>query len=344
MANLNRPLKGILYGMGNPLLDMNTVVDEDYLKKYELAPNNAILAEEKHKPIFDELVENYNVEYSAGGATQNSIRVAQWFLKEQDATTYVGCIGSDPFGEKMKGCMIKEGIKTAYMCDSKIPTGVCAVLVTGGNRSLVTRLDAANEYKKSHLVTKEVWQLIQEADFFYIAGFFLTVSNESILEVGEHAVEENKVFSMNLSAPFLCQFFKEQMQKALPYVDILFGNEDEARSFAKEFGLNTQDVAQIAQKVAALPKKNTKRSRMVIFTQGADPTIIFKDGKVKEYPVIPIAKEDIVDTNGAGDAFVGGFLAKYVLGCDIDECVSNGSVAAHMIIQRSGCTLPAPSD
>ena len=36
-------------------------------------------------------------------------------------------------------------------------------------RSLVTRLDAANEYKKSHLVTKEVWQLIQEADFFYIA-------------------------------------------------------------------------------------------------------------------------------------------------------------------------------
>ena len=32
----------------------------------------------------------------------------------------------------------------------------------------------------------------------------------------------------------------------------------------------------------------------------------FTDGKVKEYPVIPIAAEDIVDTNGAGDAFVGG--------------------------------------
>ena len=30
------------------------------------------------------------------------------------------------------------------------------------------------------------------------------------------------------------------------------------------------------------------------------------DGVVKEYPVIPVATEDIVDTNGAGDAFVGG--------------------------------------
>jgi hypothetical protein len=30
---------------------------------------------------------------------------------------------------------------------------------------------------------------------------------------------------MNLSAPFLSQFFKEPMMEAMPYVDILFGNE-----------------------------------------------------------------------------------------------------------------------
>ena len=32
----------------------------------------------------------------------------------------------------------------------------------------------------------------------------------------------------------------------------------------------------------------------------------FVDGKVTDYPIIPIKEEDIVDTNGAGDAFVGG--------------------------------------
>jgi len=30
---------------------------------------------------------------------------------------------------------------------------------------------------------------------------------------------------MNLSAPFLSQFFKEPMMETMPYVDILFGNE-----------------------------------------------------------------------------------------------------------------------
>lgn len=30
---------------------------------------------------------------------------------------------------------------------------------------------------------------------------------------------------MNLSAPFLSQFFKKPMMDAMPYVDVLFGNE-----------------------------------------------------------------------------------------------------------------------
>lgn len=30
---------------------------------------------------------------------------------------------------------------------------------------------------------------------------------------------------MNLSAPFISQFFKEPLMKVMPYVDILFGNE-----------------------------------------------------------------------------------------------------------------------
>ena len=100
-----------------------------------------------------------------------------------------------------------------------------------------------------------------------------------MVEIGEHAVKENKCFSMNLSAPFLSQFFKEPMKKVLPYCDIVFGNEDEARAFAKDFELNTTDLAEIAKKVAAMPKKNNKRSRIVIFTQGADPTVVFK-GKI----------------------------------------------------------------
>lgn len=57
----------------------------------------------------------------------------------------------------------------------------------------------------------------------------------------KHACENNKLFMTNLSAPFLVSAFKEPMMAAMPYVDILFGNETEALAFAKEhsFGVST---------------------------------------------------------------------------------------------------------
>lgn len=67
--------------------------------------------------------------------------------------------------------------------------------------------------------------------------------------------------------------------------------------------------------------KNGSKPRIAIITQGADATIVCVGDEVTEYPVTPINKDEIVDANGAGDAFVGGFLAKFNEGKDIAECV-----------------------
>ncbi len=45
------------------------------------------------------------------------------------------------------------------------------------------------------------------------------------MEVAKYACSKNRFFVMNLSAPFLCQFFKDPLSEILEYVDILFGNE-----------------------------------------------------------------------------------------------------------------------
>ena len=64
-------------------------------------------------------------------------------------------------------------------------------------------------------------------------------------------------------------------------------------------------------------------------------------GTITSFPVPKLAKEALVDTNGAGDAFVGGFLAKLAQGCALPECVSAGNYAARQIIQVSGCKIPS---
>nr|XP_005899995.1 PREDICTED: adenosine kinase isoform X1 [Bos mutus] len=129
--------ENILFGMGNPLLDISAVVDKDFLDKYSLKPNDQILAEEKHKELFDELVKKFKVEYHAGGSTQNSIKVAQWMIQQpHKAATFFGCIGIDKFGEILKKKAAEAHVDAHYYEQNEQPTGTCAACITGGNRSI----------------------------------------------------------------------------------------------------------------------------------------------------------------------------------------------------------------
>uniref|UniRef100_A0A8C9TEF3 Adenosine kinase n=1 Tax=Scleropages formosus TaxID=113540 RepID=A0A8C9TEF3_SCLFO len=335
-----------LFGMGNPLLDISAVVDKDFLDKYGLKPNDQILAEEKHKALFEELVKKSTVEYHAGGSTQNSVKIAQWMIQEPyKVATFFGCIGTDQFGEILKRKAEEAHVDAHYYEQSEEPTGTCAACITGDNRSLVANLAAANCYKKEkHLDLESNWELVEKASVYYIAGFFLTVSPESILKVAKHAADNNKIFCLNLSAPFISQFYKEPLMKVMPFVDILFGNETEAATFAREQGFETEEIEEIAQKAQKLPKVNGSRQRTVVFTQGRDHTVATKGDEVLTFPVMDIDQNDIVDTNGAGDAFVGGYLSELVQGQPMERCIRAGHYAANVIIRRAGCTFPEKPD
>eukprot|EP00898_Chlorokybus_atmophyticus_P000115 jgi/Chlat1/1103/Chrsp110S01590 len=302
-------MEGVLLGMGNPLLDISAVADQALLDKYGVSLNNAILAEKSHLPMYEELSNMPDVEYIAGGATQNTIRVAQWLLQLPNAASYIGCVGKDEYAAKMRA--------SAVDCGMRMPTGTCAVLVVGGERSLVANLSAANCYKSEHLNRPEVWSTVEQARVCYSSGFFITVSPDAMLQV----------YAINLAAPFIMQVppFLSALLELLPYVDF------------------TKDVREIAAKIAAMPKENGSRCRTVVITQGPDNTVVAREGKasVSLYPVILLPKEKLVDTNGAGDAFVGGFLSQLVLGKDTSECVRAGNYAANVVIQRSGCTFPS---
>jgi len=319
------------------LLDISAEVTPELLAKYDLKPSNAILAEEKHIPLYEEIVKNYanSVQYIAGGAGQNAIRAAQWLLQTPGSTVYFGCVGKDQNGARLREEATNDGVLVQYLEDEVTPTGTCAVLVTNKERSLVANLAAANKYKKDHFDSPEIQKLVNNAQFFYITGFFLTVSPETMLAVGEHCLQHNKTFLLNLSAPFLIDFFYDQLLSVLPYVDVLFGNEHEYEAFAKKLGLEV-DYRLIAKKLSELPKKNSQRPRVVVITRGSQSTVAYNPPEFIELSVPKVPSEEIVDVNGAGDSFVGGFLARYIQNRPLDECIAAGHYVAGVTIRTSG--------
>jgi len=133
------------------------------------------------------------------------------------------------------------------------------------------------------------------------------------------------------------------MNQVLPYADYVICNEDEATAFAEKIGWDKTDLPGTALKLSQLPKEGT-RGRTVVFTQGPRPTIVAQNGEVKLFDVPKIDKSKIVDTNGAGDAFVGGFLTGLALGKSIEVCVLAGNTAGGIVIQREGPVYPDTCD
>src|SRR5256885_7727109 len=58
-------------------LDIQAKGNTQLLEKYGLKANDAILAEEKHMGLYDDLLNNYEAKLIAGGAAQNTARGAQ---------------------------------------------------------------------------------------------------------------------------------------------------------------------------------------------------------------------------------------------------------------------------
>lgn len=336
-----------LVALGNPLLDLQIDVDAEYLEKYKLKANDAILSDESHASIFTDAVGHPSLKTVAGGAAQNAARGAQYVLPE-NSVVYFGSVGKDQYSELLLKANAQAGLKSLYQYQTEYETGKCAALITGHDRSLVTDLAAANHFTPDHLKKPENWEYIEKAKFYYIGGFHLTVSPDAIYTLGQHAADNNKDFSVNLSAPFIVEFFKDVLDKTITFANYVIGNETEFAAYAKAHGLATEDLTEVAKYVSKEPKVNSKKDRTVIVTHGLEPTIAVtydKEAdsfKVTEFPVHALDAAKIKDTNGAGDAFAGGFLAGLVAGDSLETAIDKGQWLAKLSIQEVGPSFPYP--
>ena len=189
---------------------------------------------------------------------------------------------------------------------------------------------------------------LKEAKVLYSTCFFITANFDALISVGKYALESNKPMGLNLSATFLIQFEGDKVREALEYADIVFANEDEADYFGKYNNIdNTKNRTEIAKAIAKWPKKNSKRPRHAIVTQGplnvilASTSLENDDVTIQEFEVPALKKDELLDTNGAGDSFVGAFLAMYAQDKDLATCIKAGIYLSREVVMLNGCTFPA---
>lgn len=96
------------------------------------------------------------------------------------------------------------------------------------------------------------------------------------------------------------------------------------------FGLRAEDRALLE----GLRELTRTRPMTAVVTLGADGGVVFKDGDELVFEAMPVLTP--VDTTGAGDAFAGAFLSRYVGGASLGEAVDFAAKHAAKVVSRLG--------
>lgn len=265
-------------------------------------------------------------------------------LRAPGATAFVGCVGADGFAEQLREACRREGVRSCFAVNPALPTGCCAVLTRHGERALCTDLRAARSFTIEMLEEPETTELMRSASVVYCAVMFPAAA---LRHVAAACVARGSevAFCANLTAPFAIRnaSVKALLAEVLPSVDCLFGNEEEALVWAETEGWETTDVAFVATRLSLVPSCKQRR-RTVVITRGSQDTIVAIGGHVTLHPILPVPHDRIVDTNGAGDCYAGGFLAALSRALPLAECCRAGAYAAAMVIQQAGCAFAHESE
>jgi sugar/nucleoside kinase (ribokinase family) len=114
----------------------------------------------------------------------------------------------------------------------------------------------------------------------------------------------------------------EDFVRLLPWTDLLFVNQDECGMLA-----GTREPAAAAQFFAG------HGTEIVVVKTGGTGCRVFHRGASFESPAYQV---DAVDTTGAGDCFVGGFLSALVEGSPLEDCARLANAVAAMSVRSMG--------
>jgi adenosine kinase len=219
----------------------------------------------------------------------------------------LGCIGNDTYGQKIQDALQKVNVKNLLEINQEHKTSRCACGIYLKERCLMPQIRASTLLSMD-FVEKNLESIIRN-DLLLIEGYFVIEKFDIVQRLVKHFRDNNKKIVFTLSATFMVENFHDKMLEISNESDIVVCNNEEASAFCKSTSTCMEEVAETIHKLLK------PRDRLLIITCGQKPVIISKysyENKCLDFvlksSVYPVPKEEIVDTNGAGDC-------KYYFNC-----------------------------
>jgi adenosine kinase len=333
-----------LIAIGNPIVDITAQTDEETLKKFNLKLGGTVFANEENKGYFKLLEKDPKVKYIPGGSIQNTLRVASWCINMEPQTsklfkiTMLGATGKDNYREKIINAFTLSGVNYLLECIPEEETSRCGVGIIKKERCLLPEIRASNKISEKFI--KEHRDEIYKYDALLIEGYFIKERFEIIKNLCLRFKIKKKIVILTLGSVDTVEKNYDKVIELINCSDLVVGNMEELETLLGEKGLKDEDIFE------KLSKKLVSKSRLFVVTNGKKGVILAKynykkgnmDFVLHSFPS-QVKNEEIVDLNGAGDAFLGGFLSQYMQGKSFEACCKAGNDVAGVIIRNIGCTF-----
>jgi sugar/nucleoside kinase (ribokinase family) len=243
---------------------------------------------------------------------------------------YLGRHGTGRFGDLAREAMNAEGIRIGIADPAERDTGLCvAITDASAERSFVSYIGAEGELTAEDLASVPT----EAGDYVYVSGY-------SLLHVGKAQPLVNWVLTLpqgvNLvfdPGPLVDSPDAPLMQALMPRIDVWTSNSVEALKIT-----DSTDIAQALDGLLGFLPRNV----LMVVRDGPQGCWIDQHGERRH---VPGFKVQAVDSNGAGDAHAGVFMAGLAQGLSAFDAAQRANAAAALAVTRWGpATSPGAAE
>lgn len=241
---------------------------------------------------------------------------------------YLGRHGEGGFGELARAAMQAEGIEMALAASVGKDTGLCVSLTEASTeRTFISHLGAEGELSADDLA-----QIVPRVeDYVYVSGYSLLLEGKAQPLLDWLQALPREIVVVFDPGPLVKAPDSALMRALLPRIDIWTSNGPEALAFT-----GAADMSQ------ALPMLNQHLQALLVVRDGPKGCWVGRGAQIEH---VPGFKVQAVDSNGAGDAHAGVFIAGLANGLKPVEAARRANAAAALAVTRWGpATSPGTAE